>query len=359
MPHMSQLEREDLERMMDYDEGLKNAMKKYAISRLSTRPGDSKNPSTLATIRIVFLGPVSTLRPAVRTSPSLTRSGSVGPPSGVPVLRPSMSVAFDKTVPRDSLRLRSYTQTFVGDEIPSLSGDLSIPSDDKRRKSVGGGEGYTISKIVRRMSPVAAVAHLDVHDLVSACDGSSDALLKRSDTLSHHGRGTEDEVTSVCSDGRSRRHAATVVWLGILIDGIPESLVIGILVSTSPLSSVITFVFGVFMANLPEAMSSSATMLEHGVSRIRVFLMWSSIVIITALGAALGSLIFPPISADETTLAREVMIAMIEGCGGGAMLAMIAETALPEASHASSVTGLVGTSAVAGFLSTLFVKSLA
>ncbi|EER18219.1 hypothetical protein Pmar_PMAR005124 [Perkinsus marinus ATCC 50983] len=82
------------------------------------------------------------------------------------------------------------------------------------------------------------------------------------------------------------------------------------------------------MANLPEAMSSSATMLEHGVSH-------------------------------ETTLAREVMIAMIEGCGGGAMLAMIAETALPEASHASSVTGLVGTSAVAGFLSTLFVKSLA
>ncbi|KAF4670776.1 hypothetical protein FOZ61_008792 [Perkinsus olseni] len=346
------LQRHDLDQLMEHDGALRAAMEKYATRQLSGRLQESAN---------------TTPRPTFHRSSSVVFPGLIdlklpGPSPEVPVLRPSMTTAFDRAVPHDPPRLRSYTQTFVDNVISTPHSTPITRAGTRHMSAVWADDDYTISKIARHMSPVAAVAHLDVHDLVSVCDDesseASEALSKHSDVASGHALDNE-EVVSVCSDGKSRRHAATVVWLGILIDGIPESLVIGILVSTSSLNSVITFVFGVFMANLPEAMSSSATMLQYGMSRTRVFIMWSSIVILTAVGAALGSFIFPPIPEDETTLVREVMIAMIEGCGGGAMLAMIAETALPEASHASSVTGLVGTSTVAGFLSTLFVKSLA
>ncbi|KAF4677618.1 hypothetical protein FOL47_000573 [Perkinsus chesapeaki] len=340
------LQRNDLDELMGRDKDLRLAMSRYSIRRLEGR-ADPKSPSPRPTPR----------RSSSVVFPDLVDMRLPGPPAEVPVLRPSMTTAFDNTVPHDPPRLRSYTQTFVDNVIP-------LPAEtNERRGSLMGEDSFTISEIARHMDLVAAVAHLDVHDLVSDCDdeSSTDESTKNSvkDLDDKCCDGIENDVVSVCSDGKSRRHAATVVWLGILIDGIPESLVIGILVSTSPLSSVITFVFGVFMANLPEAMSSSATMLQYGVSRTRVLVMWSSIVVLTAIGAAIGSIIFPPVSEEETTLAREIMIAMIEGCGGGAMLAMIAETALPEASHGSSVTGLVGTSAVAGFLSTLLVKSLA
>ena len=49
------------------------------------------------------------------------------------------------------------------------------------------------------------------------------------------------------------------IWLGIAIDAIPESLVIGTLASDAKGMS-LAFIVGVFLANFPEAMSSSVSM---------------------------------------------------------------------------------------------------
>ncbi len=163
---------------------------------------------------------------------------------------------------------------------------------------------------------------------------------------------SEDELHASSED----HGAAMTIWLGIALDGIPESLVIGMLVVAAAAeggSMSLAFIAGVFLANLPEALSSSVTMRNGGMSRTRVFWMWMSLCVLTAVGGFIGALIFPPDPQGGLLYLRFG----IEGLAGGAMLTMIAETMLPEAfEHGGGP--LVGLSTLAGFLAALAVKLL-
>jgi zinc transporter ZupT len=155
----------------------------------------------------------------------------------------------------------------------------------------------------------------------------------------------------ILSEGRerSRGHAATAIWLGILIDGIPESLVIGMLaVSSGGIS--LGFIAGVFLANMPEAMSSAVSMRANEMSLKKIYLMWGSITLMTGIGAFLGSIMFPE---NPTGDLFYVMVG-IESLAAGAMLTMIAETMLPEAFEQGGA--IVGLSTLGGFLVALTVK---
>jgi zinc transporter ZupT len=148
------------------------------------------------------------------------------------------------------------------------------------------------------------------------------------------------------------KQAALMIWLGILIDAVPESVVMGILVNTASRGQLLAFVVGVFLANFPEAMSSAGVMKQHGMRRNVILVMWCSITILTGLGAMIGSIIFPPGSEDDPTTQK--VIAGIEGMCGGAMLCMIANTVLPEAfEQGGNVTGM---SALMGFLIAIAVS---
>lgn len=148
--------------------------------------------------------------------------------------------------------------------------------------------------------------------------------------------------------------AALAIWLGIALDAIPESLIIGMLVvvaaaTNSPMS--LAFIAGVFLANLPEAMSSAVTMKRQGSGFGKIFWMWMSLCLMTGIGAMIGALIFP---ADPQGGLRYI-ISGIEGLAAGAMLTMIAETMLPEAFEQGGGT-IVGLSTLIGFLAALGVK---
>jgi hypothetical protein len=91
------------------------------------------------------------------------------------------------------------------------------------------------------------------------------------------------------------------VWLGILLDGIPESIVIGAghfaVVAAHPAVDTLTFaqvipytlIAGLFLSNFPEALSSSANMLAAKWSRRQIFLMWFAPLVMTAVGRGLAS----------------------------------------------------------------------
>ena len=148
--------------------------------------------------------------------------------------------------------------------------------------------------------------------------------------------------------------AALAIWLGIALDGIPESLVIGMLVVIATESNTtisLAFIVGVFLANLPEAMSSAVTMKRQGSSFRKIFWMWMSLCVMTGMGALVGALIFP--AHPEGAL--RYFISGIEGLAAGAMLTMIAETMLPEAFEHGGGT-IVGLSTLLGFLAALGVK---
>ena len=55
------------------------------------------------------------------------------------------------------------------------------------------------------------------------------------------------------------KHAAIMIWLGILIDGIPESLIIGVLTVSGKTSSMLAFIIGVFLSNFPEVQNAKFT----------------------------------------------------------------------------------------------------
>jgi CRP-like cAMP-binding protein len=138
--------------------------------------------------------------------------------------------------------------------------------------------------------------------------------------------------------------AAFGIWLGILLDGIPESLVIGASMIGSAMSP--SLIAGLFLSNLPEAMSSSVLMRKHGHSVRKVLWMWLSLVILVGIGAFLGNIFFE-------MLPDQVHIFMA-GLASGSMLVMIAQTMMPEAFHqGGNVTGL---STLAGFLVTILLK---
>ena len=59
-----------------------------------------------------------------------------------------------------------------------------------------------------------------------------------------------------------------MIWLGILIDAIPESMVIGFIVSEGSRNPLV-FVVGVFLSNFPEALASAATMKKVLCARAR------------------------------------------------------------------------------------------
>jgi zinc transporter ZupT len=151
------------------------------------------------------------------------------------------------------------------------------------------------------------------------------------------------------------------VWLGIFLDGIPESIVIGaglfVMLAAHPAADSLRFaqvipytlIAGLFLSNFPEALSSSANMLNAGWTRRKIFLMWFALMVITAVGAGLGFLLANVL--DETWLV------FAEGLAAGAMLTMIAAAMIPEAA-APGKPSEVGLSTLAGFLAAVAFKLL-
>ena len=152
------------------------------------------------------------------------------------------------------------------------------------------------------------------------------------------------------------------IWLGILLDGIPESMVIGagMLGMLSAKLAVqpevvfmdivpFTLIAGLFLSNFPEALSSSSNMLKQGWSKKRIFLMWFSLMVITAIGAGVGYI--------AGGLIDHTWLVLLEGLAAGAMLTMIAAAMIPEAVVLGS-GNLVGLSTLAGFLSAILFKLL-
>ncbi len=156
--------------------------------------------------------------------------------------------------------------------------------------------------------------------------------------------------------------APLAIWLGILIDGIPESFVIGsgmflfMQLKLSVTDSIafidvipFTLIVGLFLSNFPEAMSSSATMKKQGWGKMKIFWMWFVLMVITAIGSGCGFLLAE--SLNHTWLV------FAEGLAAGAMLTMIAAAMIPEAVHTGNANA-VGLSTLFGFIAAIAFKLL-
>lgn len=129
------------------------------------------------------------------------------------------------------------------------------------------------------------------------------------------------------------------IAIGSLLDGIPESIVIGVSLLAGQRVSTVA-VAAVFLSNLPEGLSSAAGMKRAGRSWRYIFGVWGGIALLSGLAAMTGYLGFAH--------ASEAVLASITATAAGAILAMLADTMMPEAHEGShNLTGLL---TVIGFL---------
>ena len=149
-------------------------------------------------------------------------------------------------------------------------------------------------------------------------------------------------INSMMEDHKA---APMAIWIGLLMDGIPEALTIGAHIVTHPISP--SLLAGLFISNYPEALSSAEGMKQQGFSWSRILLMWTSIMLITGILSALGSQVFAN--------TPESLISLLGSMAAGAMLTVIAETMLPEAYAKGG--SIVGLSTLSGFLVIILIKS--
>ena len=129
------------------------------------------------------------------------------------------------------------------------------------------------------------------------------------------------------------------IAVGALLDGIPESIAIGLSILHGGAVSVAT-VGAIFLSNLPEGLSSSAGMRRAGRSAKYVFGVWTAIAIACGLSSLAGYVGFGGLSP--------FLVAATTAVAAGAMLTMIVDTMIPEAfAETHDWAGLI---AVLGFL---------
>ncbi len=116
--------------------------------------------------------------------------------------------------------------------------------------------------------------------------------------------------------------SANAIVLGTVLDGIPESFVLGASLVDEGVVPV-AVVVGVFVSNVPEALSGTTGLLEAGWSRRRVFGMWSIVVAASVVSAAAGWFVLDAIPSASG--------AFVLAFAAGALLVMLADTLIPEA----------------------------
>ena len=134
---------------------------------------------------------------------------------------------------------------------------------------------------------------------------------------------------------------------GTFLDGVPEGVVLGLSVlhhGAPGLGTVAAF----FLANIPEAMSSSAGMRRAGRSARYVFGVWSGIALMISLATPVAGLLL----RGNGPAVRGT----VEAFAAGTILALVSETMIPEAFHDSpQFNGLL---LVVGFVALLILLAV-
>lgn len=202
------------------------------------------------------------------------------------------------------------------------------------------------------------------------------ARIIRSDSIMRKGesrlRGREIAFRALHEQDNDDKHAKSVafaLFLGLLVDGVPEGVLMGFLAAEGHLTPVL--VISLFVANFPEAFSSASLLVQAKMSVPKIIGMWTGLCLLVGslggLSCYLLLLVFPEFGQGglhSKALPMPVLlgISLVEGITGGAMIACISAVMLPEAFEQAGKHGPFYTQSgfwcTSGFLLSVALKAL-
>jgi zinc transporter, ZIP family len=135
--------------------------------------------------------------------------------------------------------------------------------------------------------------------------------------------------------GGQESGSSLAIVLGTVLDGVPESMVIGLTIFKGGAVGA-AYLIAVFISNLPESISSTSGLVASGWRKAMVLWMWIGIALISGLASLAGYALFQHSSPD--------VVAFVLAFAAGAILTMLANTMMPEAyEHGGKLVGVLTT----------------
>lgn len=145
----------------------------------------------------------------------------------------------------------------------------------------------------------------------------------------------------------SDQGSGLAIFIGTVMDAIPESIMIGASLLAGKGVSLL-LVIAIFISNVPEGLSGTTGLLKSGYSKKKIFLLWLTVLVTSAL-SGWGGYVF-------LGSASEAVMAAIAAFAGGGIIAMVGSTMMPEAFQEGGP--VVGFMAALGLFVSLLLNEL-
>jgi len=140
--------------------------------------------------------------------------------------------------------------------------------------------------------------------------------------------------------------SAFALLAGVTLDGIPENMALGISLLETSSSGALALLVAIFASNLPEALGGAVGMREQGRSKVFAIGVWTATAILLAAAVVIGKGTFEGMSGEP--------LAVLLSFAGGAVLASLADTLMPDAYREGGT--LVAFATAAGFLLSFLIS---
>ena len=140
--------------------------------------------------------------------------------------------------------------------------------------------------------------------------------------------------------------SAFALLAGVTLDGIPENMALGISLLETSSSGALALLVAIFASNLPEALGGAVGMREQGRSKVFVIGVWTATAVLLAGAVVIGKGAFEGMSGKP--------LAVLLSFAGGAVLASLADTLMPDAYREGGP--LVAFATAAGFLLSFLIS---